>query len=121
MEIFIPSTMICGTRKLIYMITYTCFNHILASFSSKVVRQNRILKLYVVHSASHVCVQRKEFTLLSWYHGDYKMNDSDQYERLYIFWSSTSETLKELSPHRQVLQVLALDNAHLENIHSTRL
>ena len=55
-----------------------------------------------------------------WYHGECKTNDNDQCERLYIFWSSTPQTLKELSPHRQVLQVLASDNVHLENIHNTR-
>ena len=99
------------------MIDHKSCNQILTCFSSTVVRQTRILQLYVVHSASHVCAQ---WTLLKWYHGDYKTNDNDQCERLYIFWSSTSQTLKELSPRRQVLQVLASDNAHLQNIDSTR-
>ena len=65
----------------------------------------------LVYSASHVCVQWKELTLLRWYHGEYKASDSDQPERLYIFWSSTSQTLQEISPHRQVLQVLILKTA----------
>ena len=61
----------------------------------------------------------EKLTLLKWYRAEHKASDYDQPERLYIFWSSTSQTLKELSPHRQVLQVLASDNAHLEKIHST--
>ena len=68
-----------------------------------------------------MCTMERTYILLMWYHGDYKMNDNDQCERLYIFWSITSQTLKELSSCRQVLQVLASDNAHLENIHCNRL
>ena len=69
--------MSCGTRKLLYMVimldiyddrSQILQPHIyyLPSVAYIVDRQTRILQLYVVYSASHVCVQWKELTLIMW-------------------------------------------------------
>ena len=42
-------------------------------------------KWNVVYRASYTCVQWNELTLLRWYHREYKVNDNDQPERLFIF------------------------------------
>ena len=71
MEIFIPSAMICGTHKLLYMDLYmlginddrsqTLQPH--TSFlQQQVVRQTRTLGLYLVYSASHDCMCAVEKT-----------------------------------------------------------
>ena len=49
------------------------------------VPQNFGAKWNVVYRASYICVQWNELTSLRWYHGDYKVNDNDQPERLFIF------------------------------------